>query len=196
MAKRSAQLDAFADFRSRLRAGFGGEKTRRSNPTGARPFSPRLPAHIILKSSLARGERSLFLRGRAIDRILNEEVARQGGKLHDGANSGNHLHLLVQFRRPESLRAFLRAISGRIARLVLGSKKGTRVLGHNQKFWDARPWSRLVSWGRDFANVRRYALVNAHERMGMSRAHSRAMIAELERIGGACFGVGPPLRPA
>jgi len=135
------------------------------------------------------------LRGRAIDRILKEEVDRQGGRLFDGSNSGNHLHLLVQFRRPEALRSFLRAIAGRIARLVLGAKKGTRILKNGQRFWDARPWSRLVGWGRDFANVRRYALVNAHERLGLSRAHSREMIRELEHIGMACFSGGaPPLK--
>ncbi len=196
MAKRNPQLDALADFKRRLCAGFGGEKTRRSNPTEARPFSPKLPVHVVLKSSLARGERSLFLHGRAIDRILKEEVGRQGGKLHDGANSGNHLHLLVQFRRAEALRSFLRAVSGRIARIALGAKKGTRVLKDGQRFWDARPWSRLVSWGRDFANVRRYALVNAHGRLGLSRAHSREMIKELERMGVACFAGGAPPLPA
>ena len=236
---RAKQSDMFPALLKAARAGFGGAGTDRAHPTKARPFSARAPLHIVMRSQIARGEYSLLRHGRKVEKILADEAARVGGKLHDLANSGNHLHLVVQLPSQKAMRRFMRASSGLVARTVLGAYKGspsslfklraktagavqpvspskasrsatsaknsTRTVrdtnsptktGDSAKprFWDARPYSRIVSWGRDYKGLQRYLQFNRNEGVlpGQTRAASRAMIAAIEKLGLATFGADPP----
>jgi hypothetical protein len=99
--------------------------------------------------------------------------------LDGAANAGNHLHLLLQAPSRDCLSAFLRAISGRIAQLVLNGGS----LPKGVEFWDARPFSRLVNWGRDLLAVARYLRMNSTEvGFGMSREGSRAMFDQIQDL--------------
>ena len=234
-ARRAKQADLFPSLLSYARAGFGGAGTQRSHPTKARPFSPRAPLHVVMRSERARGDFSLLRYGRRVEKILAGEAARVGGKLYDLANSGNHLHLVVRLPSPTAMRRFMRASSGLIAREVLGAKKGTpsemlRLTAKSSvsvqpvprgratrstrsankaterrtasdtrpsqkpRFWDARPFSRIVSWGPDYNGLKRYFQLNRNEGAlaGQTRAASRAMLAAIEKLGLATFGPAPP----
>jgi REP element-mobilizing transposase RayT len=131
----------------------------------ARPFSARRPLHVVLRSSRARGAWSLrrpetAARIRASMRSL---ARRHGVRVYEIANVGNHLHLLIRARERPAFQAFLRAFAGVAARLVTGARRG-RPVG---KFWDHLAFSRLVRWGRDFADVRVYVIRNEMEARGM-----------------------------
>lgn len=165
------------------RFAFGGSLLKKSHAKGKRPFSKKLAVHLVLRSSQATGSRSLLRQERRVSGVLLHEASVRGIKLHGAANAGNHLHLLVQAPSREQLSAFLRAISGRIAMLSSGARKG-RPLSINSslsttRFWDQRPFSRLVSTGRDFANVLSYICLNSTEVAGFSRSGARAMFREI-----------------
>lgn len=178
MAKR-VQPSLFATWQ-KDRFAFGGSKLGRAHARGKRPFSKKLAMHVVLRSSQATGARSLLNQGRKIEAIVYDEAAKRGVKLHGGANSGNHLHLLVQAPSRDHLSAFLRAISGRIAMIVSGACKGNPLSNKKTKgFWDQRPFSRLVSLGQDFTNVLRYIVLNSTEVAKFSRALTRQMFAEI-----------------
>ena len=68
-----------------------------------------------------------------------------GVKVYRYANSGNHLHLIVSPRSRQAFRAYLQAISGIIARMTLNVERG-KPLGI--QFWDARPFTKIVEWGK------------------------------------------------
>ena len=143
---------------------FGGSKLR-GNAREQRPISVKRTLHLVMKSSLARGESSFLSKKRA--RRIEDLVHRQGKlcgvKVYRFANSGNHLHLVI---KPVSRRAFqtyIRSISGLIARITLGAEKGK---AQGLKFWDARPFTRIVEWGRDYKNVCDYVLQNTLEAIG------------------------------
>ena len=202
-ARRAKQADLFPSLLRFARAGFGGAGTRRSHPTKARPFSPRAPLHVVMRSERARGDFSLLRYGRRVEKILAGEAARVGGKLYDLANSGNHLHMVVRLPSPTAMRRFMRAASGLIAREVLDAKKGTpsEILrltdtrpSQKPRFWDARPFSRIVSWGSDYNGLKRYFQINRNEGAlaGQTRTASRAMIAAIEKLGLATFGGQAP----
>jgi hypothetical protein len=175
---------------------FGGALLKRSHAQGKRPFSRKLALHVVLRSSQAQGERSLLRRSRAVGAVIFEEAARTGLKVHGAANAGNHLHLLVQAPSRERLAAFLRAIAGRIAMLVCNAAKG-RPLPSGTRFWDQRPFSRLVSLGRDFNNVLSYICLNATETVGMARVSARAMFREIRaRLRSGDMVSSPGLRAA
>ena len=87
-------------------------------------------------------------------------------KVHRFANVGNHLHLLVQVPSRRAWQAFIRVLSGAVAFLVTGTRKGR---GLARKFWDSLVFSRLVSWGREYRTLEIYFVKNLLESLGFPR---------------------------
>ena len=109
------------------------------------------------------------------------------------ANSGNHLHLLMRFRSPKAQQHFLRAVTGLIARLVLGAKKSLRKLKEGESFWAGRPFTRLITWGRELAGLKRYLVINSQEQLYSGsaqerRTQARTHLRMLEELGLLRFG--------
>ena len=195
------------------RFAFGGAKLKGSHAKKKRPFSRKLPVHVVMRSSQAKGSRSLMNFGRQVEAVLFEEAAKHSIKLHAAANAGNHIHLLVQAHSRDHLSDFLRAISGRIAMIVTGARKGSSLVAQRNKtsattlnstgaktrsrFWDQRPFTRLVSMGKDFMGVLRYIALNSTEVAGFTREHARRMFAEIrERIRLGQIPITPSLQAA
>lgn len=165
---RPQQQLTFPHFSYRASLAFGGSLLKNSNAKSARPVSVRRPMHLVLRSSLASGPKS-FLRSKYSARIRNiirKQAQINGVKLYGVANKGNHFHLLVLPRSKKAYANFVRAISGLIARVVTGLERGKSKsnstlskaadLGQRtaalskKKFWDQRPFSRIIEWGRNF----------------------------------------------
>jgi hypothetical protein len=158
--------------------------------------------HLVLRSSQARGERSFLRpggRARLIERLVRKQGREKGVRIYRFANSGNHLHLLVLPRSRKGYRAFVRAISGLIARLALGAERGRAQMAQGARFWDARPYTRIVEWGRAFHVACHYVRLNELEAPGFwpYRARGRArknMRARAKRQGATRSGSASPLR--
>ncbi len=88
---------------------------------------------------------------------------RYGIRLYHMSNNGNHIHLVLMAASREGLTTFLRVLGGVIPRRVLGAEKGR---AKKLKFWDSRPYSRILSWGREFKNVLLYVQRNTLESFG------------------------------
>ena len=143
---------------------FGGTLIK-GNPREARPISIKRPMHVVMRSSLAKGPHSFLSpkRSKRIRDLIHRMGSAKGVKVYRFANSGNHLHLIVLSRTREGLSDYLRAISGLIARMTLNVERG-RALG--VKFWDARPYTGILEWGRQFRSAARYLLQNTLEAIG------------------------------
>ncbi len=143
---------------------FGGALLR-GNAREKRPISLKRPLHLVMRSSMARGQLSFLnqKRRKRIEDLLRRTAASNDVKLYRYANSGNHLHLIVLPSSREAFNSFVRAISGLIARLTLGAEKGS---AKGLKFWDARPFTRIIEWGRDFTRACAYVLQNRLEALG------------------------------
>jgi hypothetical protein len=74
---------------------------------------------------------------------------------------------------------FIRAISGLIARLTLGVERG-RAKG--LKFWDARPFTRVLEWGRDYRQACAYLAQNILEALGFIEYRPRAGVKVRPKI--------------
>lgn len=86
--------------------------------------------------------------------MIRSTAQRCGVDVKDYVNVGNHLHLRVKTSHRSLMVRFLRALSGRIPRLVMNCKKG-QPLGF--KFWDSRPYTKIVAQGlRAFKILHRY----------------------------------------
>ena len=155
------------DFLEKVPSGFGGVLLKNSHAKGRRPFSSKHAIHLVMRSSLAKGDFSMRhpKHTKEIDSIVRAQALRHGVRLYRFANSGNHLHLLVRTARPFLLKRFLRAIAGLIPRLILKTQRG-KPLPKGVNFWDQRPFSRLVTWGQEYTTVARYLLRNTLEALG------------------------------
>lgn len=157
------------------------DREYRTNKT-KRPFDRGRAMHVTFRSEVARGQHSLASqRIRGWLRQYVPKLARYFGiRLYHFSNNGNHLHLVLMARSQAALSGFLRALSGVIPRRVLVVEKG-RARG--VRFWTARPYSRILGWGREFRNVLLYVQRNVLESSGMLRYQPRDLnLQQRERI--------------
>jgi hypothetical protein len=84
-------------------------------------------------------------------------------KVYRFSNSGNHLHFIVLPSSREAFKTYIKAVTGIIARLTLGAERGS---AKGLRFWDAKPYTRILEWGRDFKTACRYVLQNTLEALG------------------------------
>jgi REP element-mobilizing transposase RayT len=141
----------------------GSELSRGKRKT-ARPFESRKPIHIIMRAKVATGAWSFRRpqRYRAVGACIDHHAQASGIHVYNLAINGNHIHFLVRAKDKPSLKKFLRATAGHLARLVTGACKGKP----QGKFWDALVFTRIVEWGRAYGHVRDYILQNVFEATG------------------------------
>jgi len=189
------------DFKKQL--SFGGSLLKNSHAKVARPLSSKQALHIVLRSNYAHGPHSMLKHERVIRNTLLKMGRKHGVKIYRVANAGNHLHLLVRFTKRRALQNFLRGSTGLIARKMMGRERGpaftqeevapttqgdsnvrtSRKLSTSaanrapkQFFWTQRPFTRIVSWGRDFDSTLAYVKLNTLESLGfISRKFTRAL---------------------
>ena len=183
-----------------------------------RPLSVKDSLHFVLRSRWASGKDS-FLAARnrkVIDNIITHFAKKFGVKIYERALNSNHIHLLLRITNRPLYRAFIKAVSGKVASHVMGqqsfklfcesrqpsisqsshpssfdpnakiskagdgvhSSKGAQTVEKNmqtldknkikdgkkdQGFWEFRPFSRVVNWGRDFKTCVQYLKQNVLE---------------------------------
>ena len=149
---------------------FGGTLLR-GNAREQRPISIKRPMHLVMRSSLAKGERSFLKKEAKIRGIIYATAYNKGVRIYRYANAGNHLHLIVKPESRQAFKRFIRAVSGLIARAVLGVERG-RAQGI--RFWDAKPFTRILEWGRDYKNACEYLMTNLLEAIGFQPYRPRA----------------------
>jgi hypothetical protein len=121
-----------------------------------------------------RSEKNLFLKlqtAKFIKSIIEQTAERFYVTLRRNINVGNHLHLLIHAPTAEAQRNFLRTITALIARQITGSKKGSPSA--LKQFWDGRPFSRLVPWGRAYEAILKYLSLNSLEAIGFTKVSAR-----------------------
>jgi len=159
----SATEKIFTDFKKRNEH---GHEIRIGQRKLSRPFDPTKALHLVLRSEKAKGGWS-FLKPqnkKKINDLLNNYAEKCNVRIYRYANSGNHLHLLLNAQSKKGFQRFLRTIAALIPRLVTGAKKGNPLKG---KFWDGLAYSKLVTFGRQFKNTSNYVFRNTLEAFGV-----------------------------
>lgn len=158
---------------------YGGQllKTRKGRSRG-RPLATKSSMHLVLRSSLAKGEWS-FRRPKnqaKIRSLLKKFSERYGVRILSLANVGNHLHLHLQLTRRDGYRPFIRALTGAMAMAITGVNRWTAKIGKKLRFWDYRPFTRIVVGFRALLGLRDYIRINQLEGEGVNRAQAVMMI--------------------
>jgi hypothetical protein len=159
---------------------YGGEllKTRKGRAR-PRPLSTRETMHLVLRSSKARGDWSFRQpkNARAVKTLTTKFAARYGVKIIHAANVGNHLHFHVKLTNRRTYAPFIRALTAAIAMAVTGASRW-RPLKKTVKgrFWDYRPYSRVVQGYRAPLTLRDYIFINQLEGQGRGRDEARLLV--------------------
>jgi REP element-mobilizing transposase RayT len=158
---------AFFEKRQRF---FGG-CILRSHPKEARPLSTKEALHVVLKSEWAIGPTSLLNHSDFVDKLIRHWAKKCGVEIYQLVNVGNHLHLVVRLTKLTLYPKFIRTITALIARHVgqkhrgpvRSSKTDTAEQESHFQFWLARPYTRIVAWGKDWENILKYMRKNRQD---------------------------------
>jgi hypothetical protein len=137
-----------------------------SNPQKRkRPLSFRSHTHVVLRSTKATKNWSFRRHKYKIRQILEAFSKKHHIGLVSHANVGNHLHLNLQISNRKQYQKFIRAISSSIMMTVTGYNRWKKAPTAFQ-FWDARPFSRIVTSWREVLNLKQYIRKNQWEGHG------------------------------
>jgi hypothetical protein len=161
------------------RSNYGGElfKTRkgRSRP---RPLSTHESIHLVLRSSRAQGNWSFTRHRPQIHELTLRFARRYGVRVYSYANVGNHLHFHLKLSNRFLYAPFIRALTGAIAMAVTGTSRWKPLKG---KFWDYRPFTRVIRGLRAILGIRDYIQINQLEGFGFTRSSARFHV-ECDRL--------------
>lgn len=163
------------DHRSRLC--FGASLLKNSHAKVSRPLSPKKPLHLVMRSKYAMGNRSLLKHEKWIRNVSVKLGRKNGVKIFHLSTDGKALSMVLRFSKRKEFHSFLRALSGLIARKVLAAEKGCArrhdtaykhqedhqphsqpmkglIVKKGERFWDQRPFTRILNWGPDFSALK------------------------------------------
>lgn len=160
-------------------AAYGGRLlTTRQGRSRPRPVAVDQSMHVVVRSSRAEGLWSLRRHAGRVDKILRRFASKYGVSIHSSANVGNHLHLHLSFPSRRSYMCFIRATTGAIALAVTGASRSYRLKNRaGDRFWDRRPFTRIVTSARAWLRLKDYILVNQLEGLGHKRMAAKLMVA-------------------
>jgi REP element-mobilizing transposase RayT len=123
-----------------------------------------------------------------IESLIASLSRKYGITVYQRAIATNHLHILLRIECRKSYVAFIRVLSslnpnllqststrptsretGPLQKkfLLRGDGKNTlEIQGKGQKFWQFRPFNRVLFWGRDFKTCRLHVIQNTLEAIG------------------------------
>lgn len=166
---RKSKADQLSLFKKKILRQFGGALLK-GNAKIARPLSTKEAVHLVLKSAQAIGTKSMLhtYNVSKIDEIIRTHARLCRIRIYHLVNVGNHLHLVIKLDDRKEFSKFIRVITGLIARHVLNAQRGaaaeSSAAAHEKnQFWVARPFTRLIAWGKDYEHITRYMKKNIND---------------------------------
>jgi len=155
---------------------YGGDLLRtREGRSRPRPFDTRNSIHLVLRSSKAKGDWS-FRRPenqQRIKELVQRFSKKYGVRVLSLANVGNHLHFHIRLSNRYLYKPFIKALTGSIAMAITGASRWKPLKQEaKDRFWDYRPFTRVVQSFRAFLNLRDYIWINQLEGRGISRSEA------------------------
>ena len=157
---------------------YGGILRNKAKNRGARPLSSKDTLHLVMRSSQAKKDYSFrnpkhFAK---LGLLIQNFSKTKGVQILSLANVGNHLHLQIKITNRTLYKAWIRGLSSAIAMLIAGQKGLADLKKQNKKFWDYRPFTRVVRSFRAFLNLKDYIEINQLEGVGVNRIQATILI--------------------
>ena len=169
MARKQSSLHGFPE---KERAFSPGKRTTRASRQ-YRPRGTKEAMHLVLRSDRARGPKSLLKYDRVVRSVIGKLASRHGVRIYRIVNAGNHLHITLKLSKQFLWHGFISGLTGGIARVLQYKRENSK-----QGFWNSRPFTRLISWGRDYDIVKDYHTLNQLESDGVVPPRSQMLKPE------------------
>lgn len=150
-------------------------KTRKGRE-GGRPLDTKNTMHLVLRSTKARGDWSFkkAKNEKKINALVKKFSEKYGVKILSLANVGNHLHFHIKLGSRHTYKPFIRALTASIAMAITGASRWNPLYkDSNDKFWDRRPFTRVVQSFKAFLTLKSYIHINQIEGFGYSKEEAR-----------------------
>ena len=148
--------------------------TKRKGRKGPRPLATKSTMHLVLRSTRAKGKWRFQATRDKWKPILRKFSKKYGVRILSESDPGNHIHLHIQLSNRHTYRAFIRAVTSAIAMAITGASRWKKI---DFKFWDRRPFTRVVIGRRGYLNASDYVRINELEARGYSRQESKQAVA-------------------
>jgi len=157
---------------------YGGNLRTKAKNRGARPLSSKDSIHLVMRSSLAQGAWSFRYQRNAekIKSFIQAFSKKKGIQLLSVANVGNHLHFHVRISNRTLYKAWIRGLTSGIAMLALKREGFLKLKAQKRKFWDYRPFTRVIQSLRAQLNVKDYLEINQLEGVGVHRIQAVLLV--------------------
>lgn len=154
----------------------GGSLRKKRKFRRARPISDRDSMHLILKSSRAAGPWSFRAahNKRKVIALIEKFAAKNAVKVLSIANANNHIHLHIKLTTRHLYRAFIRGLTAALAMAITGASRWKKL---KIKFWDYRPYTRILKGWKAVLTLRDYIRVNQLENAGATRKEAKLIVA-------------------
>ncbi len=125
---------------------------------GRRALSTKHAIHLVLKSDL----KGVFSPGnRRLEQLILNTAERFHVRIYSMSLNWSHIHFVIKIKDRKDYNAFIRVLTSILA---LRIRKHTNLTG---KVFILRPFTRIVTWGRDFKIVLDYLIANQLESFGL-----------------------------
>ncbi len=125
---------------------------------GLRALSTKHAIHLILKSDL----KGVFNPGNLrLEQLIRNTAERFHVRIYSTALNWSYIQCVIKIKDRKDYNAFIRVLTSILA---LRIRKHKNFIG---KVFILRPFTRILSWGRDFKNVLSYLVVNQLESQGL-----------------------------
>lgn len=157
---------------------YGGILRAKAKNRGARPLSRKGSMHLVMRSSQAKNEMSFRhpKHFKKLSLLIQNFSKSKGVQVISLANVGNHLHLQIKITNRTLYKAWIRGLSSAIAMLVAGRKNLAELKQQKKKFWDYRPFTRVINSFRAGLNLHDYIAINQFEGVGVPRTKAVLLI--------------------
>ena len=165
-------------FKQKSSLQYGGLLRSKAKNRGARPLSRKDSIRLVMRSSVAKNEMSFrnLKHFKKLGELIQKFSKEKGIQILSLANVGNHLHLHIKITNRTLYKAWIRGLSSAIAMLIAGRKGLAELKKQKKKFWDYRPFTRVINSFKAFLNLKDYIEINQFEGIGMARAKAVLLI--------------------
>jgi hypothetical protein len=142
-----------------------------------RPLSTKHPIHLILKAD----QKEVFNpSSQKLNSLIRKTAQLFHIQIYDLAVNWSHIHFLIRLKQREDYVKFIRALCSLLTEFSklsdpkrpLGKSntqtaQGTDSMSQIRKLFTLRPFTRILSWGRDLKSVFNYLKINQMESFGL-----------------------------
>ena len=165
-------------FSEKFHQSYGGILRKKAKNRRYRPLSSKDSMHLVMRSSQAKGEFSFRSpqNFKKVSEFIESFSKKKGVRILSVANVGNHLHFHIHITNRTLYKAWIRGLASGIAMIVLGREGFRKLKQRKIKFWDYRPFSRVVQSFRAFETVKEYLKINQFEGHGINRVKATLLV--------------------